>query len=60
LQDVNKQFRDPIVIHESLEKLQSVMPANSLPQILQRINSACQKLGLKYSEQVRGGCRVNR
>lgn len=44
------QYRDTAVIQESLEKLQGVIAANSLNQVLERIETACQKLGLKFSQ----------
>lgn len=47
-----KQFRNSAVIHESLDRLQGVIAAGSLSQVLERIESACQKLDLKYNAQV--------
>jgi len=40
------------VIQESLEKLQNVMTATNLNQVIERVASACQKLRLKFSGQV--------
>ncbi|XP_067929237.1 mediator of RNA polymerase II transcription subunit 1-like [Watersipora subatra] len=51
LESNKRRCHDSALIDEALEKLQSVMAANNLRQMLERISSGSQKLGLKYCMQ---------